>query len=149
MELRTGLNPYGLTYHLGLQGRGTPRANPDGRGLEGFITLAQELGSRTLELWGGWLAPMSDAELANLRSRLVALDMTPVVSSGLQHADIESCLRAASALGSKYVRFALTPILCGDRAAAGPRWAELRASVRDKLGPYAVRPAAAGLTHLL
>ena len=29
-----GLNPYGLTYHLGLQGAGGPRANPDGAGLE-------------------------------------------------------------------------------------------------------------------
>ncbi|TIP77668.1 MAG: sugar phosphate isomerase/epimerase, partial [Mesorhizobium sp.] len=34
---RLGLNPYGLTYTLGLQGRGTPRHNPDGTGLEGFI----------------------------------------------------------------------------------------------------------------
>ncbi len=35
--LQTGLNPYGLTYVLGLQGHGTERANPKGRGLEGFI----------------------------------------------------------------------------------------------------------------
>ena len=28
--MRVGLNPYGLTWTLGLQGRGTPRANPDG-----------------------------------------------------------------------------------------------------------------------
>ena len=32
--LDVGLNPYGLTYTLGLQGQGTPRANPNGRGLE-------------------------------------------------------------------------------------------------------------------
>ena len=38
--LEVGLNPYGLTYHLGLQGRGTPRANPKAAGLEGFIALA-------------------------------------------------------------------------------------------------------------
>ena len=44
--LDVGLNPYGLTYYLGLQGRGTPRANPDGRGLEGFIELAEELGAQ-------------------------------------------------------------------------------------------------------
>ncbi|TIU03340.1 MAG: sugar phosphate isomerase/epimerase, partial [Mesorhizobium sp.] len=49
--LRLGLNPFGLTYHLGLQGRGTPRHNPDGAGLEGFIALAQELGARTLEIY--------------------------------------------------------------------------------------------------
>ena len=28
MKLVTGLNPYGLTYYLGMQGGGTPRANP-------------------------------------------------------------------------------------------------------------------------
>ena len=43
MKLRTGLNPYGLSYHLGLHARGTPRANPKAVGLEGFIALATEL----------------------------------------------------------------------------------------------------------
>ncbi len=38
----SGLNPYGLTYHLGLQGAGGPRANPNGAGLEGFIAIAIE-----------------------------------------------------------------------------------------------------------
>ena len=31
-----GLNPYGLTYHLGLQAASAPQANPQGTGLEGF-----------------------------------------------------------------------------------------------------------------
>ena len=53
--LQIGLNPYGLTYYLGLQGSGTPRANPNGRGLEGFITLAQELNAKTLEIFD-WTA---------------------------------------------------------------------------------------------
>ena len=39
-----GLNPYGLTYYLGLQGAGGPRANPKAAGLEGFIAIATELG---------------------------------------------------------------------------------------------------------
>ena len=30
MKLTTGLNPYGLTYYLGIQALGTPRANPTG-----------------------------------------------------------------------------------------------------------------------
>ena len=42
--VRMGLNPYGLTYHLGMQGRGTERANPNPVGLEGFIALATEIG---------------------------------------------------------------------------------------------------------
>ena len=35
---------------------GTPRANPNGRGLEGFIEIAEELGARTLEIFEPWLA---------------------------------------------------------------------------------------------
>ena len=59
--LEIGLNPYGLTYVLGLQGRGTPRANPNGRGLEGFIAIAEELGAKTLEIFEPWLAEDDDA----------------------------------------------------------------------------------------
>src|SRR5882724_8769839 len=93
--LETGLNPYGLTYVLGLQGQRTPRANPKGTGLEGFIALAEELKAKTLEIFEPWLAKMSEAELAALRERLKSLGMTPVVSSGLQNADIVSCIRSA------------------------------------------------------
>jgi sugar phosphate isomerase/epimerase len=149
MKLRTGLNPYGLTYYLGLQGMGTARSNPDGKGLDGFIALATELGGRTLEVWDGWLGKMSDAELASLKQRLDGLGMARVVSSGLQDGDIEVCIRAARALDAKLIRFALTPILCGDRAAAGQRWHKLVASVRDKLGRYAPQAAEHGLTILI
>lgn len=149
MEIRTGLNPYGLTYYLGLQGMGTPRANPHGKGLEGFIALAEELGGRTLEIWEGWLARLGEADLAALRDRLQRLGMTPVVSSGLQNGDIEVCIRAARALGAGLIRFALTPVLCGDRAATGQRWYELLAAVRRKLGAYAQKADAHGLTILI
>jgi len=54
--LQIGLNPYGLTYYLGLQGQGTPRANPNGRGLAGFLAIAEELGAATIELHNAWLA---------------------------------------------------------------------------------------------
>ena len=149
MELRTGLNPYGLTYYLGLQGRGTPRANPDGKGLDGFIALAQELGGKTLEIWEGWLAGMEEGELLALRDRLGQLHMLPVISSGLMNGDIEVCIRAARALGATMIRFALTPILCGDRAAAGDRWYRLLAEVRQTLGDFAERAGAHGLTILI
>ena len=78
-----GLNPYGLTYHLGLQGAGGPRANPHGAGLEGFIAIAAELGASAIEIFDPWLRAMSDHALAALRERLAALGMTPIVSSGL------------------------------------------------------------------
>ena len=147
--LRTGLNPYGLTYYLGLQAMGTPRANPGGKGLEGFLALAEELRSRTLEIWENWLKPMSDAELAALRVRLETLGTVPVISSGLQNGDFDTCIRAAQALGATKIRFALTPILCGDRHAAGPLWFELLAKVRDKLSAYAPRAEALGLTIVI
>ena len=147
--LQVGLNPYGLTYHLGLQGQGTTRANPDGRGLEGFIELAQELGGRTLEIAEAWLAPLGDQQLGALRSRLGSLGMTPVISSGLQRADFGTCIRTAHALGAELIRFALTPILCGDRAAAGQQWQELVTDIRARLGDYARRAAAAKLTIVI
>ena len=150
MKLTTGLNPYGLTYTLGIQAMGTPRANPTGgTGLEGFIALTQELGGKAIELWEGWLKPMSDAELAALKARLDALGWKRVLSSGLQHGDVDFLIRAAGALDVQYIRFALTPILCGDRAAAGPTWHELVRSVRDKLERYAPLAASAGVTLLI
>jgi sugar phosphate isomerase/epimerase len=149
MKLRTGLNPYGLTYHLGIQAMGTARANPGAVGLDGFIALATELGAKVIELWEGWLAPMDDNALKALADQLNRLDMTPVVSSGLQRMDLDLCMRAATAVGATYIRVALTPILCGDRAAAGATWDALKASVDEKLGNYVPIVAANGLTLLI
>jgi 3-oxoisoapionate decarboxylase len=140
-----GLNPYGLTYHLGLQGHGTPRANPAGAGLDGFIVIGERLGAKTLEIYEPWLATLDDAALAALKVRLARLGMTPIISSGLQTADFASCLRSAHALGAKLIRFALTPILCGDRNAAGAQWPILVAGVREKLKTFAPRASAAGV----
>src|SRR5690606_31334338 len=139
MQLLTGLNPYGLTYYLGLQGMGTARTNPAGKGLEGFIELATELGSRVLEVWDGWLAALDEASLRALGQRLGELGMVPIVSSGFQRGDIDACMRYADVLGADRIRFAMTPILCGDRAAAGPRWYDLLVEVRRKLEEAAGR----------
>ncbi|GGF34571.1 xylose isomerase [Youhaiella tibetensis] len=147
--LRTGLNPYGLTYYLGLQGAGTPRANPDPKGLEGFIALADELGGKTLEIWEGWLEKLGPDDLAALRVRLEGLGMTPVVSSGLQHGNIEACIRAAITLNAKTIRFALTPVLCGDRNAWGAKWYELVSIVHSRLADWALRAAEHGLTLVI
>jgi sugar phosphate isomerase/epimerase len=147
--LEVGLNPYGLTYTLGLQGHGTPRANPKGRGLEGFIEIATELEARTLEIFEPWLAKMTEGELAVLRERLQGLGMRPVVSSGLHMGEIDSCLRSARGLGATIIRFALTPVLCGDRNAWGEKWPELVANVRTKLADYAPKAAAEGVTLVI
>lgn len=146
MDLRVELNPYGLTYHLGIQGVGTPRANPKAVGLEGYIALATELGAKTLELWEGWTGKMSDQALIALGARLKHLGMEPIGSSGLQTADIANSIRIANGVGAKIIRFALTPILCGDRNAAGERWQQLVDSTWNKLRELAPLAAANGIT---
>src|ERR1700756_2970389 len=100
-----GLNPYGLTYHLGLQGAGGPRANPKGAGLEGFIAIASELGARTLEIFEPWLRALGDDDLRVLRDRLVELGITPIVSSGLMMGPFESALRSARSLDARVIRY--------------------------------------------
>lgn len=146
MKLTTGLNPYGLTYYLGLQGMGTPRANPKPAGLEGFLALTDELGGKAVELWEGWL---KDADLPALKARLDEKGWKRIISSGLQHGDVPFLIRTAKALDTKLVRLALTPILCGDRAAAGQRWHDLVHSVNEKLELYAPMAAEAGVTLLI
>lgn len=149
MHLRTGLNPYGISYHLGLHAAGTPRANPNPAGLEGFLALTEETGGRVIELADRWLRDLDDAGLAALRARLERSDIVPVISSGLHNGDVDACIRYAKALGTDRMRFALTPILCGDRAAAGERWTALVRSTHEKLAAAAPKAAAAGLTVLI
>lgn len=141
-----GLNPYGLTYHLGLQGAGGPRANPRGRGLPGFLALGEELGARVMEIFDPWLRALSDAELAALRERLAAAGVTPIVSWGLTMGPFESALRSARALNATTIRCGLTSVLCGDRAALGDKWPELAASVGAALTEYGPRVADEGMT---
>ena len=139
-----GLNPYGLTYHLGLQGAGGPRANPRGAGLEGFIAIATELGASVLEIYDPWLRALSDDELRALRDRLAGLGMTPIVSSGLMMGPFESALRSARILDAKVIRHGLTTVLCGDRHALGDKWKELVAEVRAALAERGPRAADEG-----
>ena len=139
-----GLNPYGLTYHLGLQGSGGPRANPKGAGLEGFIAIATELGASVLEIYDPWLRALSDDELRALRDRLAALSMIPIVSSGLMMGPFESALRSARILDAKVIRHGLTTVLCGDRHALGDKWKELVAEVRAALAERGPRAADEG-----
>jgi len=146
MRLKTGLNPYGLTYHLGIQAVGTPRANPRPAGLEGYIALATEIGAKSLELWEGWTGKMSDTELDALGARLRGLGMEPIGSSGLQTADFANSIRIAHHVGAKVMRFALTPVLCGDRSAAGSRWTELVDNTWTRLRQLAPMAAGHGLT---
>ena len=140
-ELHLGLNPYGLSWHLGLQGRGTSRTNNRSRGLKGFIELATSLKSRTLEIPQLWLADLDALALRELRRNLTVHDMTPIVSSGLPQDEMEGCFRSADALGAPLIRLSLTNVLCGDRHILGTAWSELVDDVRRRLAVYAGRAA--------
>lgn len=146
--VRIGLNPYGLAYTVGLQGLGTPRLNPRGIGLTGFLQLARDLGADCLELDDRWLAPLAPDALAGLRHEWAGASIPILVSRGLTHAPDESLAEAigrAQVLGATTLRLHLTPVLAGDRALYGERWSAYLAHARDVLrrgGPLA---EAAGL----
>jgi sugar phosphate isomerase/epimerase len=143
--LTLGLNPYGLTYVLGIQGQGGPRANPKGRGLEGYITIGIELGAQVLEFHDPWLQALGDNDMHGLRERLEGLGMKPVVGTGLNAKDaMPSVLRSARLLEADTIRLVLTPILCGDRAAAGGRWDELVLAARAALAEWGPKAADEG-----
>lgn len=146
MKILTGLNPYGLSYHLGLHASGTPRANPMPAGLRGYIALATEFNARSIELWDGWLLSMPDRALEGLRQELGHLGVVPIISSGLAQAQMERLLEIATTLGAPLIRLAPTGVLCGDRAISNPPWPERVADVRDKLGRFARLAEAAGKT---
>jgi sugar phosphate isomerase/epimerase len=136
--LRTGLNPYGLSYYLGLQGKGTSRANPAAPTLDGLVAIATELRAKTLELYDPWLAAMDDNQLAALSDRLQSLDMIPVVSAGINMmGPLESALRSAKALHAKTIRLGLSPVLEGSRNAWGGKWLEFNSLIRQVLSRYA------------
>jgi sugar phosphate isomerase/epimerase len=142
--LRIGLNPYGLTYYLGLQGRGTPRENPRGRGLEGFLEIAVELGARTLEIHNAWLAEKTGEQLQALGERLMSLGMEPVISLGPPLESVETALRTAAGVGAKVIRLGLTPVLSGARAECAA-WPELVGHARATLREFAPRAEALGI----
>ena len=145
--LRVGLNPYGLAWTLGLQGRGTARANPAGRGLDGFLALADELDARVVEIFDPWLQALPDAAVRAIGERLAANEQTPIVSAGLaMMGPMEAAFRSADLLGATTIRLGLSPVLCGDRNAFGlDRWDALNATIRAALLEWGPRADDAGL----
>ena len=141
-----GLNPYGLSYTVGLQGLGTPRENPHAIGLDGFISLVRELDVRCIELDWRWVSPLDDAGLGRLRERLDGLE--PIYSHWLAQEPGETLIdpiRRAAAIGARILRLHLTPVLEGARAASGPRWNEMVSHARRTLRQDVSRAADAGL----
>ena len=143
--LRVGLNPYGTSYAVGLQGPGTPRVNPAPLGLEGFIALAEQIGARSIELDPRLLQPLDAGGLAALTDRLAARDMQPVLSAGPGSESLREAISLAARLGARVVRVGLSHVLCGDRAVE-PGWDELVAGVRGALPNAALVAAGSGLS---
>jgi sugar phosphate isomerase/epimerase len=146
-NLRVGLNPYGLTYTVGLQGRGSPRANPSATGLEGFLALATEVGARVVEIYSPWLTDLGSDGRQSLRARLESSAIVPVASAGLHQESVDTLLQNAVDLGARTMRLGLSPVLQGDRNAFGAvQWAQQIAEVRGGLAELAPRAAEHGIT---
>ena len=141
-----GLNPYGIAHTVGLQAFGTPRANPDGIGLGGFVRIAREIGARCLEFDGRWLAPLSESELSALGRSLP--DVPRLCSYWLQHTpqeNLDEAIRATRAIGGSTIRMHLTSVLEGARARQGPRWGQMLDHARATLAREAPKAKASGL----
>jgi sugar phosphate isomerase/epimerase len=145
--LAVGLNPYGLTYSVGLQGAGTPRANPEGTGLDGFLATAAELGAEVVEIFSPWLTALGTDGRRALGERLRSEGRIPVASASLYGERIEDLLENAVDLGARTMRLGLSPVLCGDRNAFGAaRWAQQIAEIRAGLARLAPAAAEHGIT---
>ena len=143
---RVGLNPYGLAYTVGLQGAGTPRANTQAIGMDGFIAVARGFGARCVELDHRWLTPMTDRDLAQLADDLAG--MTPICSYWLaqrQGETLADAIRCATAIGAPIIRLHLTPVLEGARARWGAQWAGMIGHARATLREESRKAAGAGL----
>lgn len=141
-----GLNPYGFTHTVGLQAFGTPRANPNGTGLHGFIRIATGMGAQCLEFDGRWLGPLTDQELASLGAELP--DVPRLCSYWLQHVTgetLDEAIRGTRRIGASTIRLHLTPVLEGARAKHGAKWDQMIAHARETLNREARKAADAGL----
>jgi sugar phosphate isomerase/epimerase len=147
VTLQIGLNPYGFAHAVGLQAFGTPRANPEGIGLSGFVGIARGIGAQCLEFDGRWLAPLSDDQLVRFGAELPAV--TRICSYWLRHEPgetLDEAIRATRAIGGSLIRMHLTPVLEGARAQQGARWNAMLRHARATLNEEAGRAADAGLS---
>ncbi len=145
LVLRVGLNPYGISYAVGLTGAGTSKENPRPLGLHGFVRLAEEIGARSIELHGGHLFELERETLERLKERLAEKEVCPIVSVGPPMDGLDQAIVCACALAAKIVRVGLTTVLCGDRAELGSDWSLLVRQVRKTLCERARQAADLGI----
>jgi 3-oxoisoapionate decarboxylase len=146
-NLKVGLNPYGLTYTVGLQGFGTPRVNPEGSGLDGFLRIAESIGARVVEIFSPWLTALGPDGRRALRERLEGAGVEPIASASLYGEQVDDLLQNAVDLGARTMRLGLSPVLQGDRNAYGAaRWTQRIAAIRADLASLAPAAAEHGIT---
>ncbi|MGB2822340.1 MAG: sugar phosphate isomerase/epimerase [Phycisphaerae bacterium] len=116
---------WGITYTAGLQGRGTPRANPDPITPSGLLELADRLALAGVELSPAFIGRTGDSDaLEAFRRQAEGLGLaitlagprldTPHLPEAMREA-----FEVAGLLGCRTVRTTLSGILCGDRSAIG------------------------------
>jgi hypothetical protein len=71
------------------------------------------------------------------------------MSSGLERGDLARMFELAEALEAPLLRFALTGVLCGNRATSDPPWPERVRGVRERLGRAAEMAERAGRTVVI
>lgn len=141
-----GLNPYGLAYALGIQGAGTPRANPAPMTLADYVALARRIGAGGIELHAEHLLGLSDQDQHDLRREFDAAGWWVVLARPLMIGQWERTIAVARVMGAKTVRMHCTSVLCGDRVAGGCDWPAVVKTVRRELTEAAARAGEYGLT---
>jgi len=145
-DIQAILNPYGLAFTLGLMPANAPCVNPNPMSLEGFVDLAQSIGTGGVELPTEMVNRLASDSRQRLRERLAALKWTVVMSQALGIDRIEDSIAHATAFGGSIIRTSLTTVLCGDRAAAGQRWETTVREVRRELPRAAAAAREQGLS---
>ncbi|HLX60149.1 MAG TPA: sugar phosphate isomerase/epimerase [Planctomycetota bacterium] len=143
--LRVGLNPYGIAYWVGLFAAGTPRANPNPLGLNGFLDLVEKLELAGVEIPVALLKNLSPEESHRAWERIHSNGKYAILMHGIPWGDLDGSLEVAKLFGFSVVRQHLTSVLCGARAELGDDWPRLFADARAKLREYARKAADAGI----
>jgi len=139
-----GPNPYGICCTLGLQGK-----SPEPKDLSWFIGLAEQMRGRCIELHFAHIANLSPAELDQVRERLQASSIQPVISGPWPLSRLSESIPFAKRLGAQVVRTHLSPVLCGARAAQGDKWPEMVQEAKTRLTELGLIFSGEGLTLAL
>ncbi len=130
--LKVGPNPYGLCCTLGLQG-----TNPTPRGLEWYVGLAESIRASSIEFHFGMVESLKPHELIELRSRLDAAKIEPVLSGPWPLSELHRGFSYATSLGCRTIRTHLSKVLCGARWELKGEWGLLFEEAKKSLATLA------------